>query len=110
MTVAELLDRMSSREFSEWMAFDQIEPFGDDWRQTGLLASLTANTNRDPKKRKHPYEIEDFMPVAKDPTEEQEVEAVTPSLDPEQTRSSDAKDGATLARRFDVILGGKAGG
>jgi len=64
MTVGELLARISSRELSEWMAFFQLEPWGaevEDWR-TGLIASTIANVNRDPKKRRKPYEPEDFMP------------------------------------------------
>lgn len=65
MTVGELLQRMTSREFSEWMAFYRLEPWGtaiDDWR-FGMLAAMIANTNRDPKKQRKPFEAQDFMPV-----------------------------------------------
>lgn len=64
MTVAELLSRISSRELTEWMALDAIEPVGD--RRLDVLAAiqmaLIANINRDRKKRKKPYSAEDFMP------------------------------------------------
>lgn len=64
MTVGELLQRISSRELSEWMAFFSLEPWGcevEDWR-FGMLASVVANANRDAKKRRQPYEPQDFMP------------------------------------------------
>lgn len=62
MTVGELGQRMSSRELSEWMAYDAIEPIGNSWMQTGMVAATIANVNRDPKKRPSPYQPEDFMP------------------------------------------------
>ena len=46
------------------MAYARLEPFGpeaDDWRLAQLLA-LTAEINRDRKKRQRPYTPEDFMP------------------------------------------------
>ncbi len=64
MTVGELLARISSRELSEWMAYAQLEPWGEaraDLR-AGIVASTVANTARDPKKRKKPFAPEDFMP------------------------------------------------
>lgn len=44
MTVAELLDRMSSRELTEWMVYAGLEPFGsdvDDARNAINTASIT---------------------------------------------------------------------
>lgn len=64
MTAGELLQRMSSRELTEWMAFFSLEPWGtevEDWR-AGLIASTIANSYRDPKRRRKPYEPSDFMP------------------------------------------------
>lgn len=69
MTVRELLERMSSRELTEWMAYAQIEPFGEergDIRQA-ITSSLIANANRDPKKQSKAYEPEDFMPFSEKP-------------------------------------------
>ena len=45
MTVAELGQRMSSREFSEWQVFAANEPFGEDRADlhTALLCSVLAN-------------------------------------------------------------------
>jgi hypothetical protein len=79
MTVQELLSRVSSRELAEWMAFFELEPWGtevEDWR-AGLIASTVANANRDQKRRRRPYEPQDFMPrrdVRPKETEEQPVE------------------------------------
>jgi hypothetical protein len=45
------------------MAFAQLEPFGDareDLRM-GIVASVIANANRDPKKQKRPFTPKDFM-------------------------------------------------
>lgn len=68
MTVGELGQRMSSRELSEWMAYDAIEPIGNHWQQTGMVAATVANVNRDPKKRANPFQPEDFMPkLAEEP-------------------------------------------
>lgn len=65
---------ISSRELSEWMAFYRLEPWGaevEDWR-FGMLASVVANANRDPKRRRKPYEPTDFMPRRdRRPAEEQ---------------------------------------
>lgn len=63
MTVEEMLRRMSSREFSEWMAYDRLEGIGQprDDARFGLLASLIANVNRDRSRHPEPYEVKDFM-------------------------------------------------
>jgi len=61
--VPELLARTSSRELSEWMAYDAAEGLPDR-RQEILLANLlamTANINRDPKKGE-PASALDFLP------------------------------------------------
>lgn len=64
-----MLDRMSSHELTEWMAYASIEPFGEDRAdlRAGMISSVIANTNRDPKKRAEPYEPIDFMPFAEKP-------------------------------------------
>lgn len=64
MTVAELLGRIGSRELSEWMAFDSLEPFGEERAdlRAGIVAATVANVNRDPKKQRTPYAPQDFLP------------------------------------------------
>ena len=34
---------MSSRELSEWIAYDKLDLIPDPWRQTGIMAGLTHN-------------------------------------------------------------------
>lgn len=64
MTVGELLARISSRELGEWMAYYELEPFGEpraDLR-AGIVASTVANTARDARRRARPFKPQDFMP------------------------------------------------
>ncbi len=63
MTVGELLERISSRELSEWMVFYTLEPFGSqaDYLGHAITASTIANLMRDPRKQKA-MKPEDFMP------------------------------------------------
>jgi hypothetical protein len=46
------------------MAFYRVEPFGErraDLRMA-IVAALIANVNRDPKKQREPFTVDDFMP------------------------------------------------
>jgi len=63
MTRAELLNRMSSRELSEWMAFEQLEPYGAEAAYVGhAITSMTvANASR--SKGQKAYTVQDFMPT-----------------------------------------------
>lgn len=73
--MVELLERVSSRELSEWMAYASIEPFGEfqsEWRMA-RLASVIAEPNRDEKKKSEPFTEKDFMRseyLGEDPEEE----------------------------------------
>lgn len=35
-----------------------------EWSQTSAMLAMTANVNRDPKKKRRPYTAEDFNPYA----------------------------------------------
>lgn len=63
MTVAEMMTRMSSAEYSAWQVFDsRIEPIGDrraDLRAGGISATV-ANVYRDEKKRRQAFAPSDF--------------------------------------------------
>ena len=66
-TVREAQARCDSREFAEWVAFDQLNPFGQH-RVLVLLSELCAmffNANTDDKTRK--LRPADFMPYMKIP-------------------------------------------
>ena len=74
--MAELLSEISSRELSEWMAYERLEPFGEkraDLR-SAIVASTVANTARDEKKRRRPYTPEEFMPAFQAEDEEEAIE------------------------------------
>ena len=60
--MAELLERISSRELTQWMAFYKIEPFGAEAEYLGhaITASTVANVNR--KKGTKALKPVDFMP------------------------------------------------
>lgn len=61
-TVRQLLSEMDSMELTEWMAYDQVEPFGE-WRadlRAGIVASTIANALRGRGSR--PLAPEDFIP------------------------------------------------
>lgn len=72
--MAELLSRISSRELSEWMAYYDLEPFGEERAdlRAGIIASVTANANRDAKKGKA-YRPQDFMPDFEKASEKRQV-------------------------------------
>jgi hypothetical protein len=63
-TVTDLQERMPHREYVDWVALWQIEPWGDvrGDMQAALVATLLANAHRDRKKRQKPYDPADFMP------------------------------------------------
>jgi hypothetical protein len=63
MTVRELFARMDSAEFTEWMAYNEIEPFGDEWRPSATVAAILANANSTGTT----FHAEDFMPVKSTP-------------------------------------------
>lgn len=58
-TVRQLLAEIDSRELSEWLAFDRIEPLPDPYWMTGMVCSTLANLWA-----KRRYQPEDFMPRA----------------------------------------------
>jgi len=59
MTVRELLNRMDSAEFTEWMIYNELEPIGDDWRPQATVAAVIANANSTGKS----FSADDFLPI-----------------------------------------------
>ena len=59
-----MLDNISSKLLSEWMAFSAIEPFGyeADMHGSAITSSVVANANRDTKKKSEPFTAQDFLP------------------------------------------------
>lgn len=54
---------------AEWMAFFELEPWGQEWLQTGTIASMIVNMQRDPKKSE-PVAPTDFIPGYRPPKPE----------------------------------------
>lgn len=82
MSVRRAQLEIGSAEFAEWMAFAALEPFGplrDDDR-IGVLAALTANVNRDTKRRPEPFTPTDFFPRHPDDAEGAQAEQQQPDL------------------------------
>lgn len=78
MTVGELGQRMSSHEFTEWMAYYEIEPFGEqraDLRQA-LTTAAVHNTIQAQRKNPKWTKPQDFMPFEE--KAEPEVEPAAP--------------------------------
>ena len=62
MTVAELLARVSSRELTEWMAYERLTgPLGGERadHHAALVAQTVANVNRGKRARRH--KLSDFL-------------------------------------------------
>lgn len=59
MTVKELLQRMDSRELSEWMAYYNIEPFGEE--RADIRQAITSSEVRN-SYAKHRTSPLDFIP------------------------------------------------
>lgn len=38
-----MLAEIEPRQFDEWLAMHNIEPWGDDWQQAGTIASVLSN-------------------------------------------------------------------
>ena len=78
MTVAELGDRMSSRELQEWIAYQSITGCLDSRQRgdlgAGIVASTIANSNRSSNSKS--YSPQDFMPYFEKPkqTPQQAIE------------------------------------
>jgi len=85
--VAALQQRMTSLEFSEWLAYAQLEPFGEERGdlRAAIVASVMANRWRG--KNERPTTPMDFMPYAKKRQQSpEEIKAELRSILSEVTR------------------------
>jgi hypothetical protein len=63
VNVDEMLDEISWNQFEEWMVYDSLTPFTsdrDEYRFASIV-SMLANINRDSKKQKDPWPIDQFV-------------------------------------------------
>ncbi len=64
-TVAELLDRISTHELDEWLAYYQLEPWGEERAdlRAGIVASTIANFRPFRKRKSKSFKPKHFMPT-----------------------------------------------
>lgn len=64
-----MLADLDADEYQDWLAFMKIEMIGPERNdhQAGIITSMLANVNRDPKKRRQPFSALDFMPYHQPP-------------------------------------------
>ena len=63
VNVDEMLDEITWVQFAEWMAFADLMPFGEDreeYRFASIVSTL-ANINRDTKKQREPWPLDQFV-------------------------------------------------
>lgn len=62
MSPREVLEKHTSRELTEWLAYLQLEPQGEERAdlRAGIIASTIANVNR--KKGTRAFRPDEFMP------------------------------------------------
>ena len=83
-TIAELERTLSSSEFTDQMAYDQLEPSGswfDDYRALLICATLININRRKETKPVTPYDLMELLPWRQD---EAKLTKSTPSLSPEE--------------------------
>jgi hypothetical protein len=108
MSVKQAQREIDSREFTEWMAYWNVEPFGPERedQRAGEIAAVIANVNRDPKTKSEPWTAVDFFPrlavvrsaETERPTEEEEEERPAgPTLE-DKIRGWAARMGAQKAK------------
>lgn len=73
---------MSSREFTESLAFERLEPdpAAVTNRLLAQLLTLTANVNRDTKANPRPYSVDDFLPNPYGPTRMEREQAFAATM------------------------------
>lgn len=69
MTVEEMLDRISSAELSEWMDYNEINPFTPDRNDYMIAQLLSQNANLHRGKSQKLFNPLDFMPWTEKPKE-----------------------------------------
>lgn len=75
----EMLRRMDAQELNEWMAYEQIEPFGEERAdlRSGISTAAIVNTLRQAFFRDAPtQEVVDLMPFTERPERDPRADAL----------------------------------
>lgn len=82
-----MLAGMSSRQFSEWMAYAAVEPFGEEREDYRLAYALSVIVNLFRGKNDQPVRLVDLLPkVGVLAEEEMRIEADLPPVHPNVKR------------------------
>jgi len=103
MSVARAMREIDSAEFTEWLAYYEMEPFGERFAdlRTGLITSAIYNVNRNVKKHPEAFGALHFIPWAT------ERNAANDESQPVLLPDKDAQSNLISAALFGVALGGK---
>lgn len=73
---------MSAAELHDWYAYFLLHPYGPRVQRMQIadLAAITANVNRDPKKRSQAYQAEDFEIVGSVEAKRRQIDKVDAQL------------------------------
>ena len=69
--VDSMLDSITPAQFNEWIAFNALEPIGNDWDQAATIAATLHNEMESIRcmfggqKKPEFHNIEDYVPTAK---------------------------------------------
>jgi len=93
-----MLDEISWEQFVEWMAFAQLCPFNEDRNEYRFASIVTmlANINRDTKKQKDPWQVDQFVMRFGDIPE--------PTS---QKKKQTAEEQKRIGRQFFMMYGGR---
>ena len=89
MTVRRLLSELDSRELSEWLAYDRLEPLDDPYWRSGMVASTVANCMAGKKGEK--FKPQDFLPRQK-PQSAKQSKAIFENIIARQNIKVEKKD------------------
>lgn len=74
MTLYEMLNRISSKELTEWYAYEMDHPFHSDIDRNGHAVTSQIIANRLRTKNEKAYSLDDFIPKRKKPqSSEQQI-------------------------------------
>lgn len=105
------LSRISSRELTEWQAYYNLEPWGEERAdlRSAIVASTVANTGLifvDRKHRRRQYKVDDFMPDFG--AREDGGGEVLVAMDPEIDKAEENwRRQLALVEQLNVAFGGK---
>lgn len=102
MSVARAMREVDSAEFTEWLAYYNVEPFGERFSdlRTGLITSAIYNVNRNIKAHPNAFGALHFIPWA-------ERTAANDAAEPVLLSDPEAQSSLISAALFGIVADGK---